>query len=85
MATQQERAGPDASARQGEIVIPGGVCGKSLESQEHLAEGRSFGGQTWREQLGAEGRKGKFSTMDESRGERAAIEGINIHESECRS
>ena len=39
MASQQERAELDARARQGETVVPGGTGGKSLEAQEHLAEG----------------------------------------------
>ncbi|KAK1271866.1 Em-like protein GEA6 [Acorus gramineus] len=29
----------DARARQGETVVPGGTGGRSLEAQEHLAEG----------------------------------------------
>ncbi|KAM3325296.1 carrot ABA-induced in somatic embryos 3 [Capsicum chacoense] len=52
---QEERAQLDARARQGETVVPGGTGGKSLEAQEHLAQGRSRGGQTRREQLGTEG------------------------------
>lgn len=39
MASEQERAELDARARQGETVVPGGTGGKSLEAQEHLAEG----------------------------------------------
>lgn len=39
MASAQERAELDARARQGETVVPGGTGGKSLEAQEHLAEG----------------------------------------------
>lgn len=39
MASQQERQELDARARQGETVVPGGTGGKSLEAQEHLAEG----------------------------------------------
>ncbi|XP_008789131.1 LOW QUALITY PROTEIN: em protein H5-like [Phoenix dactylifera] len=89
MATEQERAELDARAKQGETVVPGGTGGKSLEAQEHLAEGRSRGGQTRREQLGTEGyremgRKGGISTMDESGGERAAREGIDIDGSKFR-
>lgn len=42
MSTEQERAKLDARARQGETVIPGGTGGKSLEAQEHLAEGSSI-------------------------------------------
>lgn len=40
MATEQERAELDAKAKQGQTVIPGGTGGKSLEAQEHLAEGK---------------------------------------------
>lgn len=36
---QQDRSELDAKARQGETVVPGGTGGKSLEAQEHLAEG----------------------------------------------
>lgn len=36
---QQKREELDARARQGETVAPGGTGGKSLEAQEHLAEG----------------------------------------------
>lgn len=57
MASQQERAELDARAQKGESVVPGGTGGKSLEAQEHLAEGRSKGGQTRRDQLGTEGYK----------------------------
>lgn len=39
MASGQDRAELDARARQGETVVPGGTGGKSLEAQEHLAEG----------------------------------------------
>ncbi|XP_010937883.1 em protein H2 [Elaeis guineensis] len=90
MATQQERAELDARAKQGETVVPGGTGGKSLEAQERLAEGRSRGGQTRREQLGTEGyqemgRKGGLSTMDEFGGERAAREGVDIDEAKFRS
>ncbi|XP_078154654.1 stress induced protein [Carex rostrata] len=67
MASQQERKELDARAKQGETVVPGGTGGKSLEAQEHLAEGRSRGGQTRKDQLGTEGyqemgRKGGRST-----------------------
>lgn len=48
--------------------------------------GRSRGGQTRRDQLGQQGysemgKKGGLSTTDESGGERAAREGVNIDES----
>lgn len=36
---QQKREELDARARQGETVVPGGTGGKSLDAQEHLAEG----------------------------------------------
>ncbi|KAI4383955.1 hypothetical protein MLD38_009733 [Melastoma candidum] len=85
MSSQQEREELDRRAREGETVIPGGTGGKSLEAQEHLAEGRSRGGQTRKEQLGTEGykemgRKGGLSTGDESGQEHAEQEGIEIDE-----
>ncbi|GFQ00503.1 protein sle3 [Phtheirospermum japonicum] len=90
MASQQERSELDARARKGETVVPGGTGGKSLEAQQNLAEGRSRGGQTRREQLGTEGyqemgRKGGFSTLDKSGGGRAAEEGIEIDESKFKT
>lgn len=36
MASREEL---DEKARAGETVVPGGAGGKSLEAQEHLAEG----------------------------------------------
>jgi hypothetical protein len=42
MASRQVRSELDSRARQGETVIPGGTGGKSLEAQEHLAEGNLF-------------------------------------------
>lgn len=52
--------------------------------------GRSRGGQTRKEQLGSEGyqemgRKGGLSTGDESGGERAQREGIEIDESKYKT
>ncbi|XP_030540485.1 em-like protein GEA6 [Rhodamnia argentea] len=90
MASQQEREELDRRAREGETVVPGGTGGKSLEAQEHLAEGRNKGGQTRKEQLGTEGyqemgRKGGLSTTDEPGGERAASEGVEIDESKFRT
>ncbi|KAK9124541.1 hypothetical protein Sjap_014143 [Stephania japonica] len=90
MSSEQERAELDRRARQGETVVPGGTGGKSLEAQEHLAEGRSRGGQTRKEQLGTEGyqemgRKGGLSTMDQSGEERAAQEGVDIDESKIKT
>ncbi|KAL6620056.1 hypothetical protein ACP70R_035195 [Stipagrostis hirtigluma subsp. patula] len=83
---QESRKELDRKAREGETVVPGGTGGKSLEAQEHLAEGRSRGGQTRREQLGEEGykemgKKGGLSNSDESGGDRAAREGIDIDDS----
>ncbi|XP_078445280.1 protein EMB-1-like [Wolffia australiana] len=90
MSSEQERSQLDARAKQGETVVPGGTGGKSLEAQEHLAEGRSRGGQTRREQLGTEGyqemgRKGGLSTTEQTGGERAEQEGVNIDESKYRT
>ena len=39
MSSEQERSNLEARVRQGETVVPGGTGGKSLEAQEHLAEG----------------------------------------------
>ncbi|KAJ0497999.1 putative Late embryogenesis abundant protein, LEA_5 subgroup [Helianthus annuus] len=36
---QQKRSELDAKAKHGETVVPGGTGGKSLEAQQHLAEG----------------------------------------------
>ncbi|CAL9196803.1 unnamed protein product [Musa hybrid cultivar] len=89
MSSEQERRELDEKARRGETVVPGGTGGKSLDAQERLAEGRSRGGQTRREQMGTEGyhemgRKGGLSTTEESGGERAQREGIEIDESKFR-
>ncbi|RZC84487.1 hypothetical protein C5167_047274 [Papaver somniferum] len=88
--SSEDRQQLDSRAREGETVVPGGTGGKSLEAQEHLAEGRSRGGQTRKEQLGTEGyqemgRKGGLSTMDQSGGERAEQEGVDIDESKYRT
>ncbi|KNA21817.1 hypothetical protein SOVF_039900 [Spinacia oleracea] len=71
MATRQQgkKEELDERAKKGETVVPGGTGGKSVEAQQHLAEGRSKGGQTRKEQLGTEGykemgRKGGRSTGD---------------------
>ncbi|KAL1359933.1 hypothetical protein HN51_005263 [Arachis hypogaea] len=79
---QKKREELDKRAKQGETVVPGGIGGKSLETQEHLAEG----GQTRKEQIGIAGyqkmgRKGGHSTMDKSGEKYAAEEGIDINES----
>ncbi|XP_051113867.1 protein SLE1 [Andrographis paniculata] len=75
MATAQERAELDARARQGETVIPGGTGGKSLEAQEHLAQGRSRGGQTRKQQLGTEGYQEIGSRGGQTRKEQIGREG----------
>ncbi|KAG6435773.1 hypothetical protein SASPL_100648 [Salvia splendens] len=75
MASEQERQELDARARQGETVIPGGTGGKSLEAQEHLAQGRSRGGQTRREQLGTEGYQEMGSRGGQTRKEQLGREG----------
>ncbi|KAL5232321.1 hypothetical protein ABZP36_031097 [Zizania latifolia] len=87
---QQDRSELDRMAGEGQTVVPGGIGGKSLEAQENLAEGRSRGGQTRKEQVGEEGyremgRKGGLSTTDEAGGERAAREGIDIDESKYKT
>ena len=38
-ARMATRAELDRRAREGEVVVPGGAGGHSLEAQEHLAEG----------------------------------------------
>ncbi|KAF6152396.1 hypothetical protein GIB67_014326 [Kingdonia uniflora] len=90
MASGQDRSKLDQRARQGETVVPGDTGGKSLEAQEHLAEGRSRGGQTRREQLGTEGyqemgRKGGLSTTDKFGWERVEEEEVPIDESKFRT
>ncbi|KAF3433402.1 hypothetical protein FNV43_RR24504 [Rhamnella rubrinervis] len=55
MSIGQYRSELYARASQGETMVLGGTGGKSLEAQEHLAEGRSKGGQTRKEKLGREG------------------------------
>ncbi|KAJ3696024.1 hypothetical protein LUZ60_001401 [Juncus effusus] len=91
MASRQEsREELDRRAKEGETVVPGGTRGKSLEAQERLAEGRQKGGETRRDQMGEEGykemgKKGGLSTKEESGGERAAREGIQIDESKFRT
>jgi hypothetical protein len=39
MSSAADRKELDARARSGETVVEGGTGGKSLEAQEHLAEG----------------------------------------------
>ncbi|TQD94247.1 hypothetical protein C1H46_020061 [Malus baccata] len=66
MTSEHERRDPrrrhelDQKARPGETVVPGGTGGKTLNSQEHLAEGRHRGGEARKEQQGSEG-KGRSS------------------------
>ncbi|XP_010534607.1 PREDICTED: em-like protein GEA6 [Tarenaya hassleriana] len=90
MAAQQEREELDERARKGETVVPGGTGGKSLQAQELLAQGRSRGGQTRKEQLGKEGyrelgRKGGLATGDKPAGQRAEDEGFQIDESKLNT
>ncbi|WOL08502.1 protein SLE1-like [Canna indica] len=75
MSTEQERRELDDRARSGETVVPGGTGGKSLEAQEHLAEGRSRGGQTRREQLGTEGYQELGHKGGQTRKEQMGTEG----------
>ncbi|GAY36950.1 hypothetical protein CUMW_280140 [Citrus unshiu] len=58
-----------------QTVVPGGTGGKSLEAQEHLAEGRSRGGQTRREQLGTEGYQEMGHRGGQTRREQMGSEG----------
>ncbi|XP_022892037.1 protein EMB-1-like isoform X2 [Olea europaea var. sylvestris] len=74
MASEQERAELNAKARQGETVVPDKTGGKSLEAQEHLAEGTSRGGQTRREQLGTEGYQEMGSRGEQTRNVRSRLE-----------
>ncbi|KFK36907.1 hypothetical protein AALP_AA4G188500 [Arabis alpina] len=81
MASQQEKKQLDERAKKGETVVPGGTGGKSLEAQQHLAEGRSRGGQTRKEQLGTEGyqnmgRKGGRNSGDKPGDENVEDEGV---------
>lgn len=83
MASGQEIAELDSRARQEETVVPGSTSGKSLETQAHLAEGSSRGGQTRMEQIGIEkyqemDRKGGPSIRDQSGEQRTALDEIEI-------
>ncbi|KAK4539902.1 hypothetical protein RGQ29_031869 [Quercus rubra] len=88
--TKKKDSELDSRARQGETVIPGGTGGKSLEAQEHLAQGQtrkeqlghegyqelgSRGGQTRREQLGREGYQEIRSKGGQTRKEQIGHEG----------
>ncbi|CAL9195985.1 unnamed protein product [Musa hybrid cultivar] len=75
MSTEQERRELDERARRGETVVPGGTGGKSFEAQEHLAEGRSRGGQTRREQLGTQGYQDLGHKGGQTRKEQIGVRG----------
>ncbi|GAB4836061.1 hypothetical protein Ancab_000978 [Ancistrocladus abbreviatus] len=57
------------------MVVPGGTGGKNLEAQEHLAEGRSPGGRTRKEQLGTEAYQELGSKGGQTRKEQIGTEG----------
>lgn len=83
MASREEL---DQRAQAGETVVPGGTGGKSLEAQEHLAEGRSKGGKTRANQLGHDGyaemgKKGGLASSGADPNESAAAQDIDIDES----
>ncbi|XP_074569243.1 em protein H5-like [Curcuma longa] len=78
MSTEQERRELDERARRGETVVPGGTGGNSLEAQEHLAEGRSCGGQTRKEQMGTEGYQELGHKGGETRREQIGHEGYQL-------
>ncbi|KAL3692859.1 hypothetical protein R1sor_006510 [Riccia sorocarpa] len=75
IASQQERKELDERAKAGEEVVKGGRGGKSLEAQEHLAEGRSKGGQTRADQLGTEGYQEMGSKGGQTRASQLGTEG----------
>ncbi|CAM6034851.1 unnamed protein product [Sphagnum compactum] len=86
MLTPEEREELNRRAHEGEVVIPGGTGGKSLEAQIHLAEGRAKGGKHRAQQLGKEGyqemgKKGGLSSSGESPEEK----GVPIDESKFRT
>ncbi|KAF8720066.1 hypothetical protein HU200_024839 [Digitaria exilis] len=71
---QESREELDRKAKEGETVVPGGTGGKSLQAQEHLAEG-TRGGQTRSEQLGHEGYQEMGSKGGQTRSEQLGHEG----------
>ncbi|KAI3836830.1 hypothetical protein MKW98_005163 [Papaver atlanticum] len=84
---QPSRSELDEKARQGETVVPGGTGGKTVEAQQNLAQGRSRGGQTRKEQLGTEGyqemgRKGGRSSQSggAAGGAAAQVSKDDLHE-----
>ncbi|KAG0625515.1 hypothetical protein M758_2G061300 [Ceratodon purpureus] len=82
MATRAEL---DRRAHEGEVVVPGGTGGHSLEAQEHLAEGRHKGGETRARQLGHEGfvemgKKGGLASHGADPYQAAAKQGVHIDE-----
>ncbi|CAH8313120.1 unnamed protein product [Eruca vesicaria subsp. sativa] len=81
MASKQEKKQLDERAKQGETVVQGGTGGKSLEAQQHLAEGRSRGGNTRKEQLGTEG----YQQMGRKGGTRTGKAGEEDDEDEPKS
>ncbi|BBN04929.1 hypothetical protein MPTK1_3g08870 [Marchantia polymorpha subsp. ruderalis] len=90
MVTEEKRKELDDRARAGEVVVPGGRGGNSLEAQVNLAKGRIDGGQTRLSQLGKEGYremglKGVLSTREEWGGKAAKLKGINIDESKLKT
>ncbi|XP_074315944.1 protein SLE2-like [Silene latifolia] len=82
---QESKEELDRKAKEGETVVPGGTGGKSLEAQQHLAEGRSKGGQkggqTRKDQLGTEGYKEMGSKGGRSSGKNEDDdEGLDVDE-----
>ncbi|AQK85434.1 Late embryogenesis abundant protein B19.3 [Zea mays] len=74
---QESREELARMAEEGQTVVPGGTGGKTLEAQEHLAEGRSHGGQTRSEQLGHEGYSEMGSKGGQTRKEQLGHEGYS--------